>query len=258
MCQQPSFPSYAGTTPLPPMSPGFPSPLSTASSFWFPATGPPPSESDTSQEYLHQTGMAPESCTCFAATLAVLQSLHQRCPHTTSSQPLDPSALSYAAVLDINEQASSCCANMLRCPSCRADDTGHAFILLTTLIRKTLLMIEAWVALPPTRIKQATDESGPLSGTSSSSLSGSFAALPSAGGEDDRRLKAEVSLIGIKKLEDVVVELKQASQGIRVDYDRLACSSLAASLGARLRSASDMLSAELEGKGGSSGSLSAI
>ena len=241
VCQQSPFQPFAA--PLSSMTPTFPSPISSASSFWVPSAGAPPSESDQSQDFLPAMMPSPidnpESCTCFTSTLSVLQSLHQRFPQSTPAQPIDPSGLSYAAVLDINEQATSCCATMLRCPICRADDTGYSFILLATLIRKTLSMIEAWTAMPET-IKQNDD-----SPQSSSGLPGPF---PAATIEDDRRIKTEVSLIGIKKMEEVLVELRQASQGIRVDYDRLACASLAASLSVRLRSASEMLSAELDTK----------
>ena len=249
VCQQNGFQSFAAPSPLHPMSPGFPSPLSSASSFWIPSgPAPPTSDSDQSQDFLHPITMPPpldrlEPCTCFLSTLSVLQSLHQRFPQTSSVQPIDPPNLSYAAVLDINEQATSCCVTMLHCPVCRGDDTGYSFILLTALIRKTLAMIESWVAIPG--IKQGED--GPPS-SATTTVPGSFPAAAAAAREDDRRLKAEVSLIGIKKMEEVLVELRQASQGIRVDYDRLACASLAASLSSRLRSTSDMLSAELEGK----------
>ncbi|MCJ1328210.1 hypothetical protein MMC10_004886 [Thelotrema lepadinum] len=242
VCQQSPYQPFP--TALPSMTPAFPSPISSASSFWVPSAGAPPSDSDQSQDYL-PTMMAspidrPETCTCFASTLSVLQSLHQRFPQSHHVQPMDSNSLSYAAVLDINEQATSCCTTMLRCSVCRADDTGYPFILLTTVIRKALSMIEAWTAIPGMGINHGDD--GPQS---SSGVPGSF---PAAAREDDRRLKAEVSLIGIKKMEEVLAELRQASQGIRVDYDRLACASLAASLSIRLRSASEILSAELDTK----------
>ncbi|KAI4152339.1 MAG: hypothetical protein LQ340_002964 [Diploschistes diacapsis] len=263
MCQQNAFTPFAGPTPLPPASSAFPSPLSSASSFWLPPAGAPTSESDQSDDFMQSIMPSaldrPKTCTCFVSTLSVLQSLHQRFPQGAPVQhPMDPSNLSYTAVLDMNEQASSCCATMLRCPVCRADDTGYSFILLTTLIRKTLTMIESWVALPANKQQQPQQQQqqqqqhqqgddGQQSNMSptSSGLPSSYAA---AAREDDRRLKAEVSLIGIKKMEEISLELRLASQGIRVDYDRLACASLAASLSARLRAASDMLSVELDNK----------
>ena len=246
VCQQSPFQPFAAAA-LPPMTPAFPSPISSASSFWVPSASAPTSESDQSQDYLPTMMPSPidrpESCTCFASTLSVLQSLHQRIPQSSLHvQQMDPGSLSYAAMLDINEQATSCCANMLRCSVCRADDTGYPFIILTTVIRKALSMIEAWTAIPGIGINP---HGGGDSPRSSSGVPGSF---PAAAREDDRRLKAEVSLIGIKKMEEVLAELRQASQGIRVDYDRLACASLAASLSIRLRSASEILSAELDTK----------
>jgi hypothetical protein len=218
----------------------FPSPPpSSASSFWMPGT----SESDQSQDFFHPMMPPPmertDRCNCFTSTLSILQTLHQRFPQMSKVSSVDPNVLSYASVLDINEQAISCCATMLRCPSCRADDSGYSFILLATLIRKTLSMIETWVSgsdLPMTSEDGAQNMNGGVSG-------------PFAGEqEDDRRLKAEVSLIGIKKMEEILVELRQAAQSLRVDYDRLACASLAASLSGRLKSASERLGAELDTK----------
>lgn len=108
-------------------------------------------------------------------------------------------------------------------------------------MRKTLSMIEWWISSP--EIKQQLDGSvSPGNG----GLPGSF----SHHREDDRRFRAEISLIGIRKIEEVLGDLRQAGQTLRGDYDRLACASLAASLSARAKSASERLSADLDCKAG--------
>ena len=237
-CAPASFQPFT-TAPLPSTS-AFPSPpSSTTGSLWMPAT----SESDPSQDFFHPMMPPPleriDTCSCLASTLTILQTLHQKFPQMSPVGSADPSTLSYAAVLDINEQAASCCSTMLRCSSCRNDDSGYSFVLLSTLMRKTLSMIEWWVPIPD--INQQLDES---SSPGNGGLAGGF----SPHHEDDRRFRAEISLIGIRKIEEVLAELRQAAQTLRGDYDRLACASLAASLSARAKSASERLSAELEPK----------
>jgi hypothetical protein len=163
-------------------------------------------------------------CSCFVIMLQMLQNLHQNFPQSLILQPAALSALNYAAVLNINEEATACCSSMLRCSYCQRDDSD-SFTIMASLIRKVLSLTEAWVATPTLR------EGGECRSSTASQ----------AEQEEERRIKAEISLIGIRKMEEVLVPLKQAGQGLRADYERLICASLAASLGTRLKCASKTL-----------------
>jgi hypothetical protein len=185
-------------------------------------------ETNYSQE-VHSMNPSPSSerlpqCSCLVIMLQMLQNLHQNFPQSPILQPAALSALNYAAVLNINEEATACCSNMLRCSSCQHDDSD-SFTIMASLIRKVLSLTEAWVATPTMR------EGGERRSSSASQ----------AEQEEERRIKAEVSLIGIRQMEEVLVQLKQAGQGLRADYERLTCASLAASLGTRLKCASETL-----------------
>jgi len=165
----------------------------------------------------------PPTCSCLVIMLQMLQNLHQSFPQTPALQPAALTALSYAAVLNINEEATACCTTMLRCPSCQHDDSD-SFTIMASLIRKVLSLTEAWVAAPIIREGERRNSSA-----------------SQAEQEEERRIKADVSLIGIRKMEEVIVQLKQAGNGLRADYERLTCASLAASLGTRLKSAYESL-----------------
>ena len=164
----------------------------------------------------------------------MLQNLHQNFPQSSSSQLADFSALSYAAILDMNEEATICCTTMLRCPSCQSDDSSDFFIVLAALIRKVLSLTEAWVASP------YIGDIGESGGDSQHPFVGGHATAQ----EDDRRLKVDVSLIGIEKMKGVLMLLKQAGLLLRQDYERLTCTSLTVSLSARLKSALDRVGGE--------------
>ncbi|MCJ1292719.1 hypothetical protein MMC34_004272 [Xylographa carneopallida] len=184
---------------------------------------------------------APMHCSCLVIMLQMLQNLHQSFPQAQSGPSSDLPTLNYAIVLDMNEDATSCCATMLRCPACKAaDDSIDAFIVLAALLRKVLSLTEAWVTVPD-------DPSDLLA-----------LALPDRAPPppppprqmelaDERRLKREVALIGIKKMEAVLAQLRLAGQTLQLDYERLTCTSLAVSLAARLKLAAVALDQEREG-----------
>ena len=216
-----------------PPTPSDLSSLSSHSSSW--PVGVPFEPEHLQQLYISSMASTTEgsiACSCLVSTLQLLQDLHQRYPQFSTTQPTDISSLSYASVLHMNEETVSCCSTMLRCPSCQKDVTGDSLILLASLIGKTLSLNEAWITKPDTK------ESSEAQCQSSPSLSHTTCQ------DEERKLKAEVSLIGIKKIEGVLVQLRQAGQSLKLDYDRLTCASLTASLFARLKSILETLGLE--------------
>ncbi|MCJ1320623.1 hypothetical protein MMC15_005963 [Xylographa vitiligo] len=218
----------------------------------FPSTIMAPSPLDKQQQQSPQ----PMPCSCLVIMLQMLQNLHQNFPQSQSGPSSDLPSLNYAIVLDMNEDATSCCATMLRCPSCKAaDDSIDAFIVLAALLRKVLALTEAWVTV----VVVVPDLHDPSSSSSSSS------SPPETKNkrdppppppqqqqrqmelDDERRLKREVALIGIKKMEAVLAQLKLAGQRLQLDYERLTCTSLTVSLSARLKLATVALGQDLDG-----------
>ena len=173
------------------------------------------------------------ACSCLMSTLQLLQDLHQHYPQTSASQLADTSPLSYASVLHMNEKTISCCTSMLRCSSCQKNITSDSLILLAALIGKTLSLNEAWIAIPDIKGENCDARS-------QSPLSLSHAPCP----DEERKLRLEVSLIGIKKMDGVLVQLRHAGQALKLDYDRLTCASLTASLFSRLKSTLDAVGLE--------------
>ncbi|MCJ1478062.1 hypothetical protein MMC13_006737 [Lambiella insularis] len=177
----------------------------------------------------------PMPCSCLVIMLQMLQNLHQNFPQSLSTASSDISTLNYAVVLDMNEDATACCGTMLRCSSCKAEDSIDSFIVLAALLRKVLSLTEAWVAVPEPR-ESSDVEPGHIP----------YVPQRPMEQEDERRLKREVAMIGIKKMEGVLVQLKQAGQMLRLDYERLTCTSLTVSLSARLKLAMAALDVERE------------
>jgi len=168
-------------------------------------------------------------CSCLIVILQMLQSLHQNFRQPPAPQQQAISSLSYAAVLSMNEEAATYCNAMLRCSSCQKDDKGDSFTILASLIRRVLILTEAWVEAPPAKPQNERLRSNVVQGHLCDQR------------DDAWRLKAQILLIGIKKMESVVAELRQAGQELKVDYERLTCISLAVNLSARLKSASEIV-----------------
>ncbi|MCJ1286309.1 hypothetical protein MMC26_005654 [Xylographa opegraphella] len=239
----------------------------------FPSSMAPSSSTDKHQQpqppLPAQQQQQPMPCSCLVIMLQMLQNLHQSFPQAQSGPSSDLPTLNYAIVLDMNEDATSCCATMLRCPSCKAEDSSiDAFIVLAALLRKVLSLTEAWVTVPdakdllllaPDRDPQgsssttnnnSTSSSTSPSNTTTTSTSTTSTTAPHPRQmelEDERRLKREVALIGIKKMEAVLAQLKLAGQRLQPDYERLTCTSLTVSLGARLKLATVALDQDREG-----------
>ena len=219
-----------------------PTPTTQSSSSSLSSTWPPSISSDAEQlQQIFPSSMPPSPdkpmpCSCLVIMLQMLQNLHQNFPQSQSGPSSDISSLNYAIVLDMNEDATSCCTTMLRCSACKAEDSIDSFIVLAALLRKVLSLTEAWVTVPD--IKEGPDQEHNR---------GPFAVPPrQMEQEDERRLKREVALIGIKKMEGVLVQLKQAGQMLQLDYERLTCTSLTVSLSARLKLATAALDQERE------------
>ncbi|MCJ1434979.1 hypothetical protein MMC27_004349 [Xylographa pallens] len=245
-----------------PSTPTTHSSTSSLSSLW------PPSLSSSADDKLQQifpSSMAPSPdkqqqqqqqqpmpCSCLVIMLQMLQNLHQSFPQAQSGPSSDLPSLNYAIVLDMNEDATSCCATMLRCPSCKAaEDSIDAFIVLAALLRKVLSLTEAWVTVPDQKaVLLAPESRDPQLQQSRSPFVSNAVPLPppppprQMEQEDERRLKREVALIGIKKMEAVLAQLKQAGQMLQLDYERLTCTSLTVSLSARLKLATVALDQE--------------
>ncbi|MCJ1382998.1 hypothetical protein MMC17_006111 [Xylographa soralifera] len=220
----------------------------------------PSTNSSNSSNSSNNSSMAPSPdkppampCSCLVIMLQMLQNLHQSFPQAQSGPSSDLPSLNYAIVLDMNEDATSCCATMLRCPSCKADDSIDAFIVLAALLRKVLSLTEAWVTVP-----EPHDGGGGGGGGGPPERGRSPFAQPpppppppplplrQMEHDDERRLKREVALIGIKKMDAVLAQLKQAGQLLQLDYERLTCTSLTVSLAARLKLATAALDQERE------------
>jgi hypothetical protein len=197
----------------------------------------------------------PMACSCLVVMLQMLQNLHQNFPQSTSSQSTDLTFRSYASVLDMNEEAAACCTTMLLCPSCQAGDSSEFFIVLAALVRKVLTMTESWALSYPTTSSENDngDRHSPFAERHNSfgECTSPFtqAAGPPVEQEDARRLKIEIALVGIRKMKGVLGILKQAGHNMRVDYERLTCTSLTIGLSARLKLAMDLLEGERGVKG---------
>ena len=225
MNASPAFTRYSS-----PRTPSTPSYSSGPSTIW--SFGGNAFEPNEPRDHLSATN-APalersRPCSCLTVILQMLQYLHQNFRQPPAPQAPALAALSYAAVLNMNEEATTYCTGMLRCAACQSEDRGDSFTIAASLLRRVLSLTEAWVATPPARPQMmiAHNDGGFIGGGPGQQ-------------SDDWRLKAQILLIGIKKMEGVVAELKQASQGVNVDYERLTCVSLAVNLSARLKSASD-------------------
>jgi hypothetical protein len=161
-------------------------------------------------------------CMCLLTILQRLQFLHQTYPCQISPSTLDVRILSYATVLELNEEAMNCCTSTLRCAICRTGQDSEPFILLATLLRKVFLITESWISIPPSVNGSHLSQDG----TPSSSNRG----FP----QEEKQMKTEVSLVTMRKMDAALAQLKQAAQILQSDYERLSCASLTASLGERL------------------------
>lgn len=218
-----------------------PTPTTHSSSSSLSSIWPPSISTDPEQlHHIYRSSMPPSPdkalpCSCLVIMLQMLQNLHQNFPQSLSTSSSDISTLNYAVVLDMNEDATACCGTMLRCSSCKAEDSIDSYIVLAALLRKVLSLTEAWVTVPE-----------PREGADAEQSRTPYAAPRPMDQEDERRLKREVALIGIKKMEGVLAQLKHAGQMLQLDYERLTCTSLTVSLSARLKLAAAALEVERE------------
>ena len=218
-----------------PQTPSDLSSLSSQRSSW--PVGVPFEPEQLQQLYISSMASPTEglaTCSCLVSTLQLLQDLYQRYPQISAPRPTDTSSMSYASVLHMNEESITCCTTMLRCSSCQKDVTSDSLILLAALVGKTLSLNEAWMVQADVKESSDTRSQSPHS----------LSQTPCQG--EERKLKVEVSLIGIKKMEGVLVQLRQAGQALKPDYDRLTCASLTASLFARLKSTLEAAGVEHE------------
>ena len=119
-----------------------------------------------------------------------------------------------------------CCLMILRCQICGVDQGKSPFVLLFTLIRKEVSLMEDWVY---------SYQSDSTNGSSSSRSTGDIG---------DRKLKIQVAKVGTNRLKEILVELRRACQFLTCEVTRLAHTLLVESLTARLRNTFDRLNLE--------------
>ena len=163
---------------------------------------------------------------CTLAAIKLLSSLHQSFPLIPETAiQVNLSNLNHAVVLTVNEDAANCCTELLQCPTCQHDDHSDSFTILSSLLRRVISLNETFVTSPHA---QCDLSSIPL-------MEGVVMDQAS-----ERGLKAEVCLIGIKKLEDAIAKLKRAAAtNMMPDYERLTCSSLIVSLQNKMKTVTE-------------------
>lgn len=166
------------------------------------------------------------TCPCFGIVLEALQGL-QECFSEINNPYQDMSAVGFATILQNNERTMKCCLMILRCQICGIDQGKSPFVLLFTLIRKEVSLMEDWVY---------SHQNGSTINNSSSTRS--------AGDVSDRNLKIQVAKVGTSRLREILIELRRACQFLTCNITRLAHTLLVESLAARLRNTFDRLNVE--------------
>ena len=169
------------------------------------------------------------TCPCFGIVLDALQAL-QECFSEVNNPYQDMSAVGFATILQNNERTMKCCLMILRCQICGVDQGKSPFVLLFTLIRKEVSLMEDWV--------YSHQIDSPNHSTSSTGSTGS------TGDAGDRKLKIQVANVGTTRLREILVELRRACQFLSCNVTRLAHTLLVESLTARLRNTFDRLNLE--------------
>ena len=167
-------------------------------------------------------------CACFGLVLQALQALGD-CSPLINDRNLRSAAAESAAILEINERNVDCCWIVLRCKSCSSDYNKSPTVLLYTLIKKELLMLEQWLFAGLIQ---------PVNNSSNFNLVGST---------QDRHLKIGAAQIVTRRLKDILNELGQTCQMIGCDYTRLAHAFLIENLLLQLESMSEKLNVEING-----------
>ena len=167
-------------------------------------------------------------CACFGLVLQALQAL-ENCFSLSNDRNLRSAAAESATILEINERNVDCCWMVLHCKCCSSDYNKSPTVLLYTLIKKELLMLEQWLFACPMQ---------PLNDSSNLHLEGLT---------QERHLKIGAAQIVTRRLKEVLNELGQTCQVIGCDYTRLAHAFLIENLLLQLESASEKLNGEING-----------
>lgn len=186
-------------------------PMNQASSSLATPRHAPPPPPQSAQPHPPTAGERAQSCDCFAACLAVLQSLHNHSALLSSTTHFSPP---FDIVLTINREAMETCSTMLSCAHC-VSKSGRSIttMMLATIFGKAMSLYRAACFL---RFGPATTTGG--GGAPAATAQLAFGAY-TVTGENRQLLEMEILLLELRKVESILAVYAERFRNARAERD---------------------------------------